>query len=315
MPVKRITKTEPNKREGPKRKKAKSLTSTAGLQLPTEPRPAVTDLGQHVTLMHGQAGVGKTTWMASWPDTIMLSCERISKGLSLFDFNVEGGGVTDWGILLKAIDLLEDTDRFRTVGIDTGTAAYHHCMDYVCRRRGITHPEDEGYGRAWTAVRQEFRKALERILKTGRGLVMSAHSKELDITTASGTKYTRIVPNLPGQAYDIVKGLTDLTLYAEHMTDKEGKNIRILITTGDELIDAKNALGLPPLVQLNKENGYQLIQNIINGDTKGVVHLDDLLPGKQTADGVRMLLRGLRLDDTSVPKKSKAKPKPKPRRK
>ena len=214
-------------RGGPRRKRAAPAETPApaprigapkytpgSIKLPDKPKKAVADFYRYASLIYGRPGVGKTPFLASFPGTVLFSCERVSKGIECFDLNAENGGVYRWEIFREGVKLLQQTDRFQTVAIDTIDAAYQHCLDYVCRKRGIEHPQDEAYGKAWSAVRDEFEAQLDAIWKTGRGIVFSSHAHEVEITSHSGEKYTRSQPTMSGQAYKFIKAKTDFGSYA-----------------------------------------------------------------------------------------------------
>lgn len=263
----------------------------AKLSLPEAPRARDVDASRYVGLMYGRAGIGKTSWCASWPDCMVLSFERVSRGLSgYYDFNWENGGITSWPIMRRAVELLEASKRHPTVIVDTGDMAYRRCMEQVCRERNVEHPEDEGWGKGWNEVRKEFSSVFKRILDTGRGLWFISHSREVEITSFSGNKFSRIQPTLPGQAYEFIKGVTDLTFYAEFMTDRSGKEKRVLITLGDELIDAKNSMDLPKFIPLERRNGFKTLEQALSGETAGIAPAD-LIPGKKTSEAATRLVR------------------------
>jgi hypothetical protein len=259
------------------------------LALPDEPKDQLQDLLRYVILIYGRQGVGKSTWAASAPDCLMLSTERVSKHLQCYDFNTEDGGpgVSDWRIFRKAVSLLKKTDRFKAVAIDTVAAAYEHCSKYVCDELGIGHPSEAGYGKAWSAVRHEFVGMLREIIATGRGLIMTAHMQTKEIESFSGMSYTRIQPDMTGQAYSIIKAITDFTLYAEFAKDTKGNDIRVLITEGDEIVDAKRAIELPKFLPLEKEGGFDLVQKAVHGQAPKI----DVMPSKQTQEEAADLLR------------------------
>lgn len=261
--------------------------------LPDAPKEPEDDFLRYCTCVYGRAGVGKSTFMASYPDAVMFSCERVSKGLRCFDFNSEQGGVHTWDIFRAGVRLLEkEKDRFSTICIDTVDAAYLMALEWVCAKHGIEHPQDEAYGKGWSAVREEFTGQLDRLWATGRGIVFSSHCKEAEITSASGVKYTRIMPTMSGQAWGFVKAKTDYLFYAEFVKDTKGRSRRVLITTGDELVEAKHAPGhpLPRFLELDPKRGVVVVQDAFLGKDTGIP-LDDIIPGKDTSVGGVNLIR------------------------
>jgi len=295
----KVKRVEPKKRKSAKKK-------DFSFKLPDKPREIEKDILKFCTLIYGRPGIGKTSWAISWPDAILFSCERISMGLSCYDFNAENGGVTDWKTFKAGVSLLEEDSRFKTVVIDTVDKAYEHCLQHVCKTRGITHPEDEPWGKGWNAVKREFADTLYRIRKTGRGLVFISHAMERDITSFSNQKYTKVVPTMAGQAYSHLKGITDLTLYTEYMSDVKGRNIRVLITEGDEVIDAKNSLDFPRFLELPnpKEggSGYEQMVRAMNKEEEGIP-ASHLMPSKQTSKASGDFVRSAKSSDAKSKKK------------
>ena len=238
--------------------------------LPKKMRMAETNPQEYTWLFFGRPGVGKTTLLASFPKCLLLSCERVSKGLAnVYDFNSDKGGVTDWGVIRSAVRLLEkEKHSYQTTALDTVDFAYNHCMAWVCKKEGIEHPEDAAYGKGWNAVRKEFEGVLARLARV-TGIVMSSHSKEVEITTVSGLKFTRIQPTMSGQAFSVVKAMTDFIFYAEYARTTEGKNVRVLVTQGNELIDAKRAVEMPDILLMPSYSqrylAYQMLTKAFAG--------------------------------------------------
>jgi hypothetical protein len=252
------------------------------LTLPTEKKKPCVDFFRYATLVYGRPGIGKTTFATSFPDAILLSCERVSKGISCYDFNADGGGVHRWEIFRKAVELLEtDRSRFATVVIDTIDAAYAQAMIYACKKMGIDHPHDGAYGKGWDAVKAEFVGTMDRLWATGRGIVFTSHAKEVDVKSHSGEEYTRIQPTMSGQAYAFIKAKTDFVFYAEYLKDAAGNPVRVLITGGDDVVDAKSAGELPRFLPLEKKRGVDLVVRAFKGEDVGLDPAT-LRAGKQT---------------------------------
>jgi len=269
------------------------MDATMGLSLPSAPKKVNKVFFDYTTLIYGRPGIGKTTWMASFPDAILFSCERVSKGIPCYDFNTEngGGGVHSWEVFKAGVALLEKSDKFQTVCIDTIQAAYGQCMTWVCKQNHIAHPGDEGFGKGWAAVRDEFASMLDTIAATGRGIVFASHAKDVEITSHSGEKYTRIQPSLSGQAYDYIKQKSDFVFYAEYVKDAEGEPRRVLFTTGDEVIDAKHAGILPKYIILDKDREVDTVARAFAGEVGLGVDPELIRPDKNTSSSGTAALR------------------------
>lgn len=287
---------------------ARSIASASvKLSLPTEPKKSCMDFFRYASLIYGRPGIGKTTWAASFPESLLLSCERVSKGIECFDFNAENGGVKNWDVFRQAVDLLEASPtQFATVIIDTIDAAYLHCLTWVCAKMGIAHPQDEGYGKGWDAVRKEFTETMDRLWATGRGIVFISHAKEIQITSHSGEEFSRIQPTMSGQAYSFIKAKTDFVLYCEYYRDAEGNPMRVLITSGDDIVDAKSAGDLPRFLPFTKGDGVQIIVDAFAGKDVGI-NAADLRAGKQTSQGGSNLVTKARTEAAKKSRKILAK--------
>lgn len=268
-------------------KKAGASSSSAEFSLPDAPKEPSGDFMAYCTCVYARAGFGKSTFMASFPDAIFFSTERVSKGLRCYDFNAEQGGVHSWDVFRAGVRLLEkERGRFGTVCIDTIDAAYGQALDWVCAKHGIEYPQDKAYGKGWNAVKTEFVEQLDRLWATGRGIVFSSHSKEAEITSASGIKYTRIQPTMGGQAWAFIKAKSDYLFYGEFFKDRRGQLRRVWITTGDELVEAKHAPGhpLPRFLPCAAVNGVSVVQRAFAGEDVGIDPAD-IIPDKQTSLG------------------------------
>lgn len=226
----------------------------------------------YIYLLFGRGGIGKTLMASEWPDSLLFSCEKVSKGLRAHDFNTDNGGpgCASWPIFLHGIDLLERTDRFRTVVIDTIDSSYRHCIDFVCDREQIDAPDDVGWGKGWGKIWKEYNSAINRILATDRGIVFTSHIREAEITSATGAKFTRIMPSMPGGAWRMVEAIADFVFYFEYFKDLHGNKIRAILTEGDELVEAKRAIELPRLIPIAKGKGFKTLQRAFKGEDVGL---------------------------------------------
>lgn len=87
---------------------------------------------------------------------------------------------------------------------------------------------------------------------------------------------------MSGQAFAFVKAKTDFILYTEYYRDAEGNPTRIMITAGDDVVEAKSAGNLPRFLPFTKEDGVEIITRAFAGEDVGISP-EDLRSGKLTS--------------------------------
>ncbi len=300
MPAKKKATTKPVRRKGtgpkPGRKhklsKAdKNFNVPDKLALPTERKGIDEDLSHYTILIYGREKIGKSTIFSGFPNALFFSTEPGTKGLDIFEFNHEEGGVHNWAIFREGVKLLEkNRGKFEHVVIDTVDRAYDMCLDWVCSERGIEYPGTdstgtEDFGKSWRAVKQEFTEQIHKLRQAGLGVGFVSHSKEQEVKTRYGDRYTRIFPTMSNQARGVVEALVDFFFYAEYL-QVEGAPARILICEGDEMVwaGARSAGGrdFPKFLPMEKEKTYGIIHDAFNGNYSGIAP-EDILPTRQTS--------------------------------
>ena len=268
--------------------------------MPEEVKESEQDLSKYLILLYGREKIGKTTFFASFPDAMFITTEPGTKGLTnIYEFDPGPFGIS-WTAIRKAVQLLENSDRFKTVIIDTADRAYDLCFRYVCDELGIDHAGENAqgkkdYGKSWDAIKSEFRDVILRIVRTGRGVAFTSHSRESTITTKSGLEYTRIVPTMKGQARDVIEPLVDIFLYAEYMrSPTQEEPVRVILSQGDELLwggtrELPNG-DLPRFLPLTRKGGFDILQAAFDGEDTGL-DPDTLMPVKTASDVVKKVLR------------------------
>ena len=265
------------------------------LRLPKEKKAIVTDFRRYTMLLYGRPKIGKTTWLSTWEDVLFFATEPGTAGQEIFEFNANDGGVRNWHIALKGAELLERSDRFRNVVVDTADELFSHCVEHVCKEMGIKGlgltPEGESdWGRSYREVRKQFAALLYRIKRTGRGLMLTAHAREREIKAKSGEKYDIIEPTLSKSAGEIVLPLVDFIFFADYMRDEKGKTVRVVVTHGDDTITAGHRAGdFPRYFAPGRLHAARTFQRAFSGEEKGL-DPETLLPARQSAKATRKLL-------------------------
>jgi hypothetical protein len=233
-------------------------------------------------LLHGQEGVGKTTFLAGCPGVLTLTIE-------------DGGGDLDyaravlgsWADLRQAVrELIADPraiaaqlgmDEIRAIGIDTIDAFERLLWAFICEEADAKRIEDVGggYGKGYTAALEEM-AALSRDLDTLRAkqrihVILLAHSHVKAFNDPMGAPYDRYEVRLHKGTADLWKGWADAILFAcfdvtvmksgkrgravEAGALEKGKALegakRVIYTSKEAAYDAKNRHNLPDEIPLN----------------------------------------------------------------
>lgn len=211
----------------------KQTPAMESLTLPSEVSSPSEDLGDYTTLIYGEKKIGKTSLAAQFPDALFLMFEPGGKGLRIFQREIR-----TWKDFTGYLKLLGETDRFKTIVIDTIDLAYERCFQHVCWIEGFTHPQDEAFGKGWKAIETEFRTQLTKLLQSGRGVVFLSHADEREFQERTGSKYNKIIPSMPKQARTFIAGVVDIIAYYGYY----GKD-RLMTIQGSDTVDAGHRIG------------------------------------------------------------------------
>lgn len=203
-------------------------------------------------------GWGKTTLAANFPETLMLSCEGGHKFITTPKLIIdcwEGSGQdvdSDGNIhvsFMEAVSRIEKSERYKMIFIDTLDALVRKCIDHHIGEANQAHLSDLGeYGKGYDLGQNDpIRKAINRLLATGRGLSISTHQFIANSNFKKGTQAKKET-SLPAGIFKIVFPQVDLIVHGEYGGIREGNKYkdRILRSQGDEDILAKNRGGVLP---------------------------------------------------------------------
>jgi hypothetical protein len=210
-------------------------------------------------LFVGPPGFGKSEFFGLFPDALMLSFEAGHKFITCYKVIVDAWDGDDVQkdddgnshmSLLKALELIESSTRFKFIIIDTLDAMVKKCSDWhVEEQKGAKHLVDLGdYGKGFDVGQNTpIRKALNRLYATGRGIGLITHQQ---INTNTFTKGNRSKKEtaLPNGIWKIVYPQCDVILHGEFGEIREGNKHRdrIIFTEGNEDMLAKNRGGMLP---------------------------------------------------------------------
>lgn len=214
-------------------------------------------------LLHGVAGIGKTTFAASIPRVLFLSAEDGGGDLDFDRIQIDS-----WPMLLSVVaDLARDPHDYETVALDTIDKIERLLWAHlVSLQKGANTIEDVGggFGKGYTAAVTEHEKlsvALD-LLRTKRrmNVVVIAHTVVKTFKDPEGPDYDRYMLAMNDKAAKLWTGWADCVLFANHdvrVVTRQGAKPgekgkardevpeRRLYTTPRAAFDAKNRYSLP----------------------------------------------------------------------
>lgn len=148
------------------------------ITLPTEKHKAKKGWPEQETwLVAGPPKIGKTTFTAQWPETLILSLESGGE-----DY-VEGAYVqriNNWEELQEAYGLLRAKANdlpYKTITIDTIDMVNDWAEKQVCEDLGIVQMGEAGYGADWGAARTKVLGLIKAFSQLPANILVVSHSR------------------------------------------------------------------------------------------------------------------------------------------
>lgn len=230
------------------------------MKLPTADSEVVSDIGQTTMALYGPPKHGKSTIVSSFPGVLFAAAEE-----GLNHIKCRKVGIGKWEDMEELAELIvSEKHDYRTLAIDTVSAAFALCEEFTCRKLGIDHPSDENWGKGWKALRENFYKPIRKLavpMKSGRpriGLVFVGHDKQTEVKGRI-VKTNRTVMDLSGTARKVILPLVDIIGYCGFRLDAGGDatDERVVHFRGSETVEAGDRTGkLPDWVTMTKERWY-----------------------------------------------------------
>lgn len=226
-----------------------------------EPTKISRDLKGKYIFAYGQAKIGKTSLIASFPKSLIFSFEPGTNALD----NIYKINITSWKDFKLAVKQLANDkvkEKFDFLGIDTVDIAYDLCEAYICSTNGVQAIGDIPYGGGWTKLKKEFSKVFRDIAMMGYGIIFISHAQEKTIKDG-GEEYTRIVPACSSIASGIVNKLVDFIIYIgiEYDGPEDETGTRYMYFKGNKFIQAGSRFRYIPA---KAKFGHDELVNAVN---------------------------------------------------
>lgn len=217
-------------------------------------------------LIHGVAGVGKSTFAADADRPVFLMTEDGLGKLQVPHFPL----ATSYAEVAEALDALLNEDHdFGTVVVDSVDWLEPLIWAEACKRNGWASIEAPGFGKGYAEALTIWREYLDRLnaLRDRKGMVVIqiAHTDIKRFDSPEHEPYDRYVIKLHARAAALLQEHSDIVLFANYRISTVkadvgfnkkvnralGSGERVLYTAERPAFLAKNRYGLPDVLPLD----------------------------------------------------------------
>lgn len=225
-------------------------------------------IGAQINVIAGQNGVGKTTWAASFPKTLILDLEDGSKHIDVARISADKiPDLASFRAILK--ELITTNHAYEALTVDSAEALEGLISDGVCSEGKVASIElyEGGYGKGFTRTRELMRDIFmdfRALQKKGMTINIVAHTQvKAHSDPATNATYDRVIMRCNDKMAALIRDLSDNVFYATYkvFTTKEkgktkafGDGQRVMYTQWRPGFDAKNRLELPLELPLSYED-------------------------------------------------------------
>ena len=217
-----------------------------------QPHQVSRDLSGYITFIYGAPKTGKTTLATQMKGSLLLAFERGYNALP----GVIAQDINSWSEFRQVYRELKKPEvkaTFNAVILDTIDIAADMCQKYICNQKDIESLGDLGYGKGWTAFKEEFNEVIRGLTQLGYAVFFIGHHKEVTVTDPDGTERIVIRPSLSNSTRTVVEGMADIYGYA-HQSRTSEMSVLTLRSPDDSISCGGRFKYLPNEIPLSYNN-------------------------------------------------------------
>lgn len=223
-------------------------------------------------IVYGVEGIGKTTFVAQFPNPLFSDVEDSSLHMDVTRFDDKP---TSWTMLLQQVDFVKQNRPCSTYIIDSIDWAEKLCKQHLIAQGKWTDSTND-YGAKYIALEKEFGGLLNKlseVIDVGINVVLTAHAwlRKKEEPDEMGA-YDRYELKLEKKTGPLAKEWADMVLFANYkttiLTDEKTKSKkgvggqRMMFTTHRPAWDAKNRAGLADELPFDYSQIAHVIPNL-----------------------------------------------------
>lgn len=230
----------------------------------------------------GEAKIGKSTFIAEAPDSLLIDLENGSERL---DVKSRISNIKNFDAFLEVLEMIKEDDSIcpKFIGIDTMDRLESMINDHVCVSMGVDNvgriPHGQGYSLATTYLEDVLNQI--EVLRTSKQInfILTAHAVTKTIDSPDTEPYDRWVPNMREKNYKLIVARCDLIgfcsykIFAQEVKETksyQGKTDgrRVMYSEFRPAFEAGNRIGIPFEIDFNFRSFAQHYKNHLDRNQK-----------------------------------------------
>jgi len=248
------------------------------------------DFLDYWSVIHGTSGIGKSSFILSIPDALLLQFEparRNLRGRRPIEFRprtveeLDKGAECPWTLFISVLAELETDNSVKVVGIDNIQELYRCCENAKLLELGLEAVPMKDFGATRGLINKLFENTLNNLKYDSRlGAIFTCHTVEREGELNTGTTDTIYRPAVTSAVFDYLKKAMDFAFYFGYHDKKRALHCRwdsIWTKCG---VDGRfcNAKGTPLnafAIPEDPKMGYPTLLKAWNNKLKGIIVSQD----------------------------------------
>lgn len=225
-------------------------------------------------ILYAEPGVGKSVFASKFPKPFFICSDDNYEWLLDFGAKEEAHvKVTSWVEAKKVFK--EEYNEYETIVVDLTEDLFMWCELEWCKKNGVEHPSDLGWGKGYSGPRNEFFVEISKLLAKDKNIVLLMHGEVITLKNKRGIEYNTYRPTsrIPDKLLDQLEGRVRYCLRA-YIDSKEvdGKLVKTrylsLVPKEDEygIIRGVNENEIPQTIPLD----FNIFWNTVIGSEKPI---------------------------------------------